>query len=286
MNLIRSLRPANYRPKIAESTTRQAQAGALERNVEEAKNTNMRTLGRQALKAGSEAENSNSAANSLRVRSYRKMEAKDAALDPGEDLLNKERKFLDAFQSLDEESADEIGRRWGASSRELLRQGSAPEEFPVLAAHSYNHARRVLSRKLPGASHAQLKAASESDPEVRRALSLADASASYLRASREFPEKVRQQNLPESENRLAQERQKQLAEMAAQNQKTFLMISETFSTIAAERRKTAAQLHSLEATTSQQISDMMMKSYLNRVKAAGKGHQTMVYLLSENWPQA
>ena len=74
--------------------------------------------------------------------------------------------------------------------------------------------------------------------------------------------------------------------MAAQNQKTFLMLSETFSTIAAERRKTAAQLHSLEATTSQQISDMMLKSYLNRVKAAGKGHQTMVYLLSENWPQA
>ena len=288
MSLIRALRPQRFHSPLATSPHRQSQHDALGRDLKQAQKTNMRTLGRQTLKVGDESKNSNSAADSLRLLSTPKSKPKppqsEPEIDPYADLLNKEFKFLEAFETLDPESANQVARRWGASSRQLLRHGSAPEELPILAAHSYNHAKTVLSRKMPGASLAQLKAASEYDPEISQALSLMDTSSSYLRAAKSQAGQV-SDNIQKLEAE-SRERQKRLAEMAAQNQKTFLMISETFSTIAAERRKTAAQLHSLEATTSQQISDMMMKSYLNRVKAAGKGHQTMVYLLSENWPQA
>lgn len=288
MSLIRALRTERFRPALATSAHQQSQSVALERDLTQAKKTNMRTLGRQAWRVGDESKNSNSAADSLQLRSTlgakAKLQESKPALPPQEDLLNKELQFLKAFKALDPESANQVARRWGASSRQLLRHGSAPEELPILAAHSYNHAKTVLSRKMPGASLAQLKAASEHDPQINRALSLMDTSSSYLRAAKSHAGQV-SDNIQKLEA-ASRERQKNLAEMAAKNQKTFLMISETFTTIAAERRKTAAQLHSLEATTSQQISDMMMKSYLNRVKAAGKGHQTMVYLLSENWPQA
>ena len=98
---------------------------------------------------------------------------------------------------------------------------------------------------MPGASLAQLKAASEYDPEISQALSLMDTSSSYLRAAKSHAGQV-SDNIQKLEA-ASRERQKNLAEMAAKNQKTFLMISETFTTIAAERRKTAAQLHSLEA---------------------------------------
>lgn len=147
MNLIRALRTKPFRPTLSNSA-HQHQNVALERDLKQAKQANMRTLGRQALKLGDESKNSNSAADSLQLRSTLKAKAdlpkSEPELDPQKDLLDKELKFLNTFKTLDPESANRVARRWGASSRQLLRQGSAPEELPILAAHSYNHAKTVL----------------------------------------------------------------------------------------------------------------------------------------------
>jgi hypothetical protein len=287
MSLIRTLRPERYKPTLAKLANEQT---SQDGRIEKAKLSNMRRLGRQTLKTDQGSTNLNSACGSLLVghpepnKPVKPEPENKTDQDPHEVLFRRENDFLQTFKSLDENSATVLARRWGAANREILRNGGEPDEMPTLAALSYNHAKKILRGKSPGAPLSELREASKSDQEVSRLLALMENSSSYLRTTRELPSSNEAPGEPEPVR--SPERQKLLAQMAAENQQTFLRISQLFTELAAERTKTAAQLHSLEATTAQQISDLMMKSHLSRVKSSNKGHQHMVYLLSDNWPKA
>ncbi|MFA5506180.1 MAG: hypothetical protein WC314_15800 [Vulcanimicrobiota bacterium] len=288
MSLIRSLRPGGSNPTLARESLNKVQNTALTQNLESAQRTNVRTLGRQQLRGPellSAFKNYSASPGALKLRAKPHEAAKEVengvSVRSDGKLLKQKEKFLSSFLRLDSESTEQLAERTGDSLGTIEANGGAAEATQVLAAHTHNHARKLLKEKLPGADPAQLREAAQSDPEVGQALEVLNAASGYLKASRNAPSPT-----PAADKSQALARAKALAEQAAQTHQNYLQMSEIYTQIHAERLKTAAQIHELAAATSQQISDMMMKGYLNRLKLAGKFHQKMVYLVSDNWPRA
>lgn len=91
--------------------------------------------------------------------------------------------FLNSFaDNLDEKSASEIAQKTGSSMADLAQAGgSQTEAEPVLAAHTHNHAKSIINKKMPNASLAEIREAAKSDPEIAKALKLMDASSAYMK---------------------------------------------------------------------------------------------------------
>ncbi len=189
--------------------------------------------------------------------------------------------FLNTLsQELPDADVRSLSRQTQQSLLAISKNGGQAEPSPVLAAHTYNHAKRTLSDLMPGAGLNEIRKAARGDAEVGAMVRLMDSSAALLRSTkRETARQPREQELPAPDTSSVA-----LAEMMAERQKTILSVGETLTNIAAERMKTAAQIHQIEAETNQTISDIYMQIFTNRARAASEGHKKQVYLTTEVWP--
>ncbi|MFA5507695.1 MAG: hypothetical protein WC314_10940 [Vulcanimicrobiota bacterium] len=92
--------------------------------------------------------------------------------------------FLNSFaDNLDENSASEIAKKTGESMVEIANSGggSDAQAEPVLAAHTHNHAKSIINKKMPNATAAEIQEAAKTDPEIAKAVALMDSSAAYMK---------------------------------------------------------------------------------------------------------
>ena len=84
-------------------------------------------------------------------------------------------------QSVDQDAMASIGQKTNESLQQLSMGGAQEvNQGPVLASHSYIHARDFLSAKMPNASLKEIRAAAKSDPEIAKYVKLLDSSKAYI----------------------------------------------------------------------------------------------------------
>lgn len=264
----------------ATALTNRKRQSALQRDISSAQTTNTRVLGRQSrLSRLNKTAEEPAPPGEAPVKDEPSAEAVTQSPDEAwaEKANQKEARFLKSFsKSLSPADAQMLTTRASESLLSMAQSGEEASPGPVLAAHSYNHAKNELSGLLPGADAQAVKAAAKEDPKVQNLVGLMNSSGAYLRTAREAPtqEKGGETLSPTF-----------LARMIAERQQTMNSVYETLTRISAERMKTAAQIHALEAQVSQEIADIYMSLFVKRAKAASKDNQNAIYLLSGNYPR-
>lgn len=94
--------------------------------------------------------------------------------------------FLNSFASnLDPDTMRDIGAKSNKSLDGMAAKGiEPPPKEVVMAAHSYNHAKSIVSQKMPGASQKEVRAAAKNDPELAKAVKLLDDSSAFINAKK------------------------------------------------------------------------------------------------------
>ncbi|MCA9778717.1 MAG: hypothetical protein KC800_18440 [Candidatus Eremiobacteraeota bacterium] len=228
---------------------------ALKRDVGQAQQRNVSTFGRQDQRAVGEGHEPNSRgklgvpalrqqsspAEQTPTQSSSANQAEAAAQSPASAPPSKEQletRFLNSLsEELPEADVRSLSKQTQQSLLALSRNGGEADPTPVLAAHTYNHAKRTLSELMPGAGLAEIRQAARENQEVGSMVKLLDNSTALLRASKrkeQSPRPSQEQELPPPDTSRVT-----YAEMMAERQKTLLSVGETLTNIAAERMKTA-----------------------------------------------
>ena len=183
------------------------QKRAVESDVSKAKTTNVTTLGRQSTTRSTDEKKATETPKEKVSLSTTSLEAdapetKSPALEsPTADSIAGSEKaeapkektaedlkmdFLNTFaENLGEGEAKSIADKASASLVDLAASGSGDlQHEKVIAAHTYNHAKALLSERVPNARSAQdLREAAKSDPEIAKAVQLLDSSSAYIKAA-------------------------------------------------------------------------------------------------------
>ncbi|MCA9775779.1 MAG: hypothetical protein KC800_03650 [Candidatus Eremiobacteraeota bacterium] len=267
--------------KYATTVSRDKRESALQSDIKSAQATNSRVLGRQSRLSRLEKPENEFQPRSASVEQGAPAPTAQPTSEQLEALAEKanqkEVRFLENFsQSLSPGEARKLTTRASESLLAMAQSGEESSPGPVLAAHSYNHAKNELNELMPGADSKAVRAAAKEDPKVQKLVGLMDSSGSYLRTARESQSQERPGETLSPTF---------LAQMIADRQQTMNSVYETLTRIAAERMKTAAEIHALEAQVSQEIADIYMSLFVKQAKAAAKDNQNAIYLLSGNYPR-
>lgn len=270
--------------RIVGTDSRIVQSRQLRTNVEAAKLKNTRTLGKQQLK-GLKEEPRNEGPKERIVLSRRSEQAappekaeKSESKEKAPSLAELESSFLNSVsENMSPDDTSKLARRAQSSMQRMKDGGGKPKLESVLAALTYNHALGRAKSEYPGMTLKQLRAVSKEDREARGLVSLVETSSQYLRETKRLQAQP-QEALPPDALEQAQARAERMAairEMAKAN----LQMQQ-------ENRETFAKIHALDSSTSQDILDMMNKSFFRQHNSLQEHHKQYVYLLTEVWPKA
>lgn len=185
------------------------QKRAVESDISKAKTTNVTTLGRQSTTRSTDEKKATetprekvslSTSSSELERPETELQKGPTQESPTADVARSGEKaaasqeksaddlkmdFLNTFgENLSDSEAKSIADKASASLVDLAASGSGDlQHEKVIAAHTYNHAKALLSERMPNASAQEIREAAKSDPEIAKAVQLLDSSSAYIKAA-------------------------------------------------------------------------------------------------------